>query len=463
MPVSFDAPNKPAARRSATSGGSPPAPPPRRWVAVAVPVAATLGLAAAVGLALATETRSELVAPGGIATFAGSFTGLVGTYLALVMVLLVSRLPAVERALGQDSLLRWHRRLGPWPITLLFLHAVLITVGYAEAARSGIGKEIAVLLDAYPDVLAATVALGLMMMAGFASVRALRRRLKRETWWAIHLYMYMALALSFAHVIMLGPAFVGHPLVRIVWSAIWAATGGVVLVSRIGTPILRSVRHRLRVHEVRPEAPGVISVICSGRDLHRLAVSGGQFFEWRFLCRELWWQAHPYSLSALPRPPYLRLTVKAVGDHSSSLAGLKRGTRVAIEGPYGTFRVQSQRRSKAALIAAGIGVTALRSLLEDLPRRSEPVVVLRASSETDLVFRSEMSELVRHRKGTLHELLGRRDEVLLDDVSLAALVPDLAQRDVYVCGPPEFVERIVATATRLGVDRQAIHHEAFAL
>ena len=68
----------------------------------------------------------------------------------------------------------------------------------------------------------------------------------------------------------------------------------------------------------------------SARDdeLDRLAVSGGQFFQWRFLTRELWWHAHPYSLSALPRPPYIRVTVKALGDQSRAVAHLKPGTRV---------------------------------------------------------------------------------------------------------------------------------------
>ena len=57
-------------------------------------------------------------------------------------------------------------------------------------------------------------------------MRAVRRRLRRETWWLIHLWMYLALAISFAHVIVLGPAFVGHPLTQIVWSVAWAAHRG---------------------------------------------------------------------------------------------------------------------------------------------------------------------------------------------------------------------------------------------
>ena len=247
-----------------------------------------------------------------------------------------------------------------------------------------------------------------MCLIGIISVRAVRRRLRRETWWLIHLWMYLALAISFAHVIVLGPAFVGHPLTQVVWSVAWAATAGLVLCYRFGLPVVRSLRHRLTVAEVRLEGPGVVSVICTGRRLDRLAVSGGQFFCWRFLTRGMWWQAHPYSLSALPQPPYLRLTVKAVGDHSAALASLRPGTPVAIEGPYGAFTRYAQRRPRALLVAAGIGVTALRSLLEDLPRGSAPVVLLRASQPADLVLSTEVRELVRHRRGTIHELVGSR-------------------------------------------------------
>ncbi len=261
-----------------------------------------------------------------------------------MMVLLVSRIPAIERVLGQDGLLRWHRRLAPWPISLLIAHAVFITIGYAQAAKSGLGHQVAVLLTRYPDVLTATVGLGIMCLIGVVSLRAIRSRLSRETWWLIHLYMYLALAISFAHVLALGPSFVGHPLTQIVWSVAWAATAGLVLCYRFGLPLARSLRYRLVVAEVRAEGPGVVSVICSGRHLDKLAVAGGQFFCWRFLTPRMWWQAHPYSLSALPQPPYLRLTVKGVGDHSAALATLRPGTKVVVEGPYGAFTRYAQQR-----------------------------------------------------------------------------------------------------------------------
>jgi predicted ferric reductase len=422
-----------------------------------------VGLGAVIALSITPETRAEFTAPGGVASFVGSLTGMAGTYLAMVMVLLVSRIPFVERVLGHDGLLRWHRWLAPWPISLLVAHTVFITAGYAQAARTGLWHQAGVLLGQYPDVLIATVGLGLMCLAGSISIRAIRRRVRREVWWSVHLVMYLALSLSFAHVLAIGPAFVGHPLTQAVWWAIWLATAGLVVGYRFVLPVVRSLRHRLHVVEVRPEGPGVVSVICSGQRLEQLAVSGGQFFCWRFLTRGMWWQAHPYSLSALPRPPYLRLTVKNSGDHSAAMARLRPGTKIMIEGPYGTFTRHVQRHRKVLLIAAGIGVTALRALLEDLPRGSQPAVILRASRPAGLVLGSEVRELVKHSHGAYHELIGSREEAAISERTLRRLVPDLDRRDVYICGPEGFVLDVAALVRRLGIPGEAIHHEAFAL
>jgi len=153
--------------------------------------------------------------------------------------------------------------------------------------------------------------------------------------------------------------------------------------------------------------------------------------------------------------------VKGVGDFSSALRHLRPGTRVAIEGPYGAFTAEARARAKAVLIAGGIGVTAVRALLEDLPPKSDPVVVLRASSEDDLVLADEVAELARQRKGRVHELVGSRSMVKIE--RLDELVPDLHQRDVFVAGPDAFVHRVVAWVRRLGVPDGAIHYEVYAL
>jgi hypothetical protein len=111
MPATSGSRRRPAARRP--SPQCEPAASPRPALVQASLAVVGVGLGAITALAITTETRAEFTAAGGVATFAGSLTGLVGTYLALVMVLLVSRIPFVERVLGHDGLLRWHRLLAP--------------------------------------------------------------------------------------------------------------------------------------------------------------------------------------------------------------------------------------------------------------------------------------------------------------------------------------------------------------
>ena len=117
-----------------------------------------IGLGITIGLAVTAESAGSLAAPGGIATALGRLTGLLAAYAMVVVVLLVARVGPLERAVGQDRLVRWHRALGPWPLYLLLAHGALITIGYAQAAHDGLLHQFGQLLWTYPGVLAATVA-----------------------------------------------------------------------------------------------------------------------------------------------------------------------------------------------------------------------------------------------------------------------------------------------------------------
>ena len=218
---------------------------------------------------------------------------------------------------------------------LLVAHAVLIIWGYGVTARQSlVGETKSVVLN-YPDMLAATVGLGLLVGVGALSARAVRWRVKYHTWYFIHLYTYIALALSFAHQFNTGADFATHPLNRVIWAAMYGFVAALLIGYRVATPLVNLARHRFVVVGTTSEGRDLVSVYVSGTSLDRLGAEAGQFFMWRFLTREGWWQAHPFSLSAAPNGKWLRLTAKSLGDYSSVLTHLRPGTRVLVEVPRG--------------------------------------------------------------------------------------------------------------------------------
>jgi predicted ferric reductase len=122
------------------------------------------------------------------------------------------------------------------------------------------------------------------------------------------------------------------------WRGLYLATIVILVVYRVALPLLQLLRHRLRVAEVVDEGAGVVSLRIVGRRLDALRAEPGQFFLWRFLDRRRVWSAHPFSLSAAPDGRSLRITVKALGDHSRRLSGVQPGTRVLAESPFGVLR-----------------------------------------------------------------------------------------------------------------------------
>ncbi len=411
-----------------------------------------------------------LPTPGGPFTAAGELTALIGTYLALIQLVLMGRSPWLDEAFGMDQLAWAHRWLGFATVWLIGAHGVLTAVGYAQGDGQGVVAEAWSLLTTFPYVLWATAGFGLFVLVGVSSLRAARRRLSYETWFGLHLYAYLAIALAFLHQLFTGADFIHDQLASIYWISLYVLTGALVLVFRFGQPLVTALRHRPRVSAVVREGPGVVSVYLAGRDLDRLAVRSGQYFVVRFLTLDGWWRGHPYSLSSAPNGQWLRVTVKALGDDSGGIGRLRAGTPVLLEGPYGIMTGQRRTRPGVTLIAGGIGIAPLRALLESLPARpGDLTLIYRASHPSDLVFRGELDLLAAHRGARVHYLVGHRHNHAadqppappLDGTMIARLVPTIADQDVYVCGPTGLIEAVQASLRALGVPRRQVHAERF--
>jgi predicted ferric reductase len=409
---------------------------------------------------------SGLTTPGTLLIAGGQLTALLGTYLALIGLVLMSRSPWLDRSFGMPRLAHWHRWVGFGCVWLLVAHTVLTTVGFALTTGSDALTETWALLTTYPYVLMATVGLVMLVAVGITSVRIARRRLTYETWYYIHLYAYLGMALGFAHQLVIGTDFLSDPLAEAYWVGLYLLTAVVIVVFRIGQPVRLFIRHRPRVAHVVAEGPGVVSVYITGRGLDRLAAQAGQFFVWRFLAGDGWWRAHPFSLSAAPNDRYLRLTVKASGDGTSVIQRLAPGTPVFIEGPYGAFTGDHRTQPRVLLIAGGIGITPLRALLEEMPAaRGAITLIYRASRWEDVVFGDELEAFIKSRGARVHYLIGRRSDLRRDPLDAARLrrvVPDIVDREIYVCGPEGMIKTVRRSLHQLRVPTSRIHEERFA-
>jgi predicted ferric reductase len=291
------------------------------------------------------------------------------------------------------------------------------------------------------------------------------RSLRYESWYLVHLTAYLGIYLSWGHQLPTGNEFITNHLAAVYWTALYLVTLALLALFRIAQPVVRNLWHGLRVAEVTVEGPNVVSLRMTGRKLDRLDARAGQFFLWRFLTPGRWWESHPFSLSEAPDGQSLRITVKSSGDFTSRIAEIKPGTAAIAEGPFGVFTDVVQTRDRVVLIAGGIGITPIRALVEEMP--GDLALVYRVVREEDLVFRDELERLARYRDLKLCFVVGDHTapgaERLLSPEHLCELLPDIADREVYICGPPAMAELIEKHVRHAGVPRKYIHVERFAL
>jgi predicted ferric reductase len=430
----------------------------------------------------------------------GRLTAFLAGYLALIEVLLLSRLPFLERLVGFDKLTIWHRWNGHAVIYLALAHVVFTVWGYANVDNNswfqeywnwltlpqkatatggagGVGGGGGIVsgcfsiscakpaTSPYPGIITATIGTFLLIVVLVTSLVVVRRKLSYEWWYVIHFTAYAGIALAWFHMIPDGNDLHVDHFHANYMRILYGGTLLLVLWYRLFRPLINTYRFDMKVTEIIHEGPGVVSLRITGRNLDKMRTKAGQFFFWRFFARGFWYTQHPYSLSEAPKGDSFRITVKNLGDHSARLGEIPLGTRVFAEGPFGVFTADSRSEDKALLIAGGIGITPVRALLEQMD--GDVVALYRVVSDSDIVFGPELEELEDTRGIKVDYVVGDHASSagrhLLSPAHLKELVPDIADRDVYICGPVAMIDYIVPNLRTANVSRNHLHVERFAL
>lgn len=429
------------------------------------------GLEAAMWLAIATGV-SLMIASGGLLTVSsidyvyagGRILGIAAAIMMMTQVLLASRAPFIERAIGHDVAMAKHTRLGTWAIFLMVGHMLIITAVTAEYdGKSFLEQSLA--WGSYGwFLLFAQIAIAAFTVVLITSITAVMRRWNYEAWHGVHLLVYVGIAFAVPHQFLEGTTFRDGGAAWWFWAVLYVAAFAPFIWWRLICPAVLAARHQVRVETVASLPDGSTSVTMSGRNLRALGAKPGQFFLWRFWAPGLATQAHPYSLSAAPGDT-LRITVKPSGNGSSAVADLKPGTKVWVEGPLGVFTDAARSGNELLLIAAGVGITPIRSMLEEARPEDNVTVVVRARSRDEAPLLDEVEELAAATGATLHVLVGSRGDTwgtAQQPASISDFTDAPALTDVFVCGPQAWAQTVAADAAASGVPADAIHREEFA-
>lgn len=428
-------------------------------------------VALVLGLFFADKGMAYFSNPSRFTTGLGIITGLIGTDLMLVMLLLAARIPLLDRTFGHDKLLAWHRKLGKPVFYLIAAHMVLLLIGYGISEGINPVAEIFSMIENGNDMLITWAAFGFLVLVIVTSLVIVRKKLNYEFWFVVHLLSYAAVILALPHQFTNGKLFAEGTWARPYWMALFVGTFAAITIFRVIMPIARTMKHRLRISDIRMETPDVITLTMSGRDLDKLPAKAGQFMNWRFWQPNMILKAHPFSFSAAPDGKTLRITIRNLGRQTNRIMNMKVGTRVSFEGPYGLFTETARTTSNAVLIGSGIGITPIRALLDDPKFGATNInVILRGSTDDNVYLWQEVYDLCVKKNAWLRVLVGHRPrgvhtwlsaEAFNKGDRLSTLAPSISDADVYICGPAAWMDLVIADAKKAGVKPERIHAERF--
>jgi predicted ferric reductase len=401
----------------------------------------------------------------------GRLAGLLAVLGILFQLILISRVKWVEKIFGFDRLAHLHHFTGFSIVVLIVAHPILIMTGHSMQAGIGYFAQLKDFFVNWEDVFAAAIGLSLMIPAMILSVLVLRKMVKYEIWYYVHLIFYISIALIFGHQLSVGTDFISNKIFANYWYTLYALTFANLLYFRIIRPIIFFIRHRFRIEHLVSETGDVTSVHIGGNKIDLFPVNAGQFMFVRFLTKGFRWESHPFSMSCMPNGNNLRLSIKGVGDFTRRISGLKTGVPVFIDGPHGIFTSKSCKSSKVLMIAGGIGITPIRSLSEELSSTEHDVVLVYSNrNKASIIFERELNDLENSSSGRFKVINVITDDPgwqgekgRLDKEKILRLVPDFKEREVFLCGPPPMMKAVRVVLSSIGVPDNQIHYERFAL
>jgi predicted ferric reductase len=291
--------------------------------------------------------------------------------------------------------------------------------------------------------------------------------LKYGTWKQVHWFNFIILPIIFAHSVLLGTELGSQPPLLIFWYIL----GGVylLLVAFILWDRIAVKKHPVQVTDVLQETHDTWSLHFKGRKPDH---KPGQFLMLSMLREGRPVEPHPFTISSSPTSDDLSISVKAVGDFTSTIKETTPADHAYIGAPYGTFSFLNYDAPNLVFIAGGIGITPFMSMLRymvDQKLDRNVLLIWGNKTEQDIAFRAELEQMTRATPTlrVVHVLSNQADwpgeKGYVDAELLRKYMEGFENPQVFVCGPPVMMTKVIRTLRQSGVPKSRIHYERFAL
>ena len=393
--------------------------------------------------------------PGDFFIALGRLAGLLSEFLILIQLLLISRFSAIEKEYGFDKLANLHKKIGLFLGIFIISHPVLLVIGYAKSNNIGFFKQLVNFQTSWNCVFFATIAFIIIILVSLTSVKKVREKISYEFWYFIHLPLYIAVTIAFAHQVNTGDMSAGGAMFY--WYLLNSLVLGVLIIYRFLKPALLFLKHSFVIEKIIKENNNVYSVYITGKNMNGYGFYSGQYTTLIFMQKGMWFH-HPFSFSDSYNGKNLRFTIKASGDFTSKIENLKIGTRVWIDGPLGIFTLKNSINEKYLFIAGGIGITPILSIIKSMKDKRNAILLYSNKTESEINFKNEImeSKIEIHYFNTEFDRNNR-----IDIQKIIDLCPDYMYRDLYICGPAQMTLNLVKSLRSIGVTSEQIHFEKF--
>jgi 3-phenylpropionate/trans-cinnamate dioxygenase ferredoxin reductase subunit len=394
-------------------------------------------------------------------------TGLVAASLLVAAYALPSRVRRLSAGLGIETVLLSHRVVALLATVLVLGHVALVVVADPDRLR------VLDLRDAPPRVWAGTTGtLALVLLVALAASRR-RRRPRYEGWRLLHIVLATVVVVATALHVWWLHHLVSHPVLASWFGLLAAILVGLLVFRWVWRP-LRARRHRYVVAEVKQAAPTAVTVVLHAIGHEGIPFEAGQFAWLKLGGSPFVFEEHPFTIASTATEPWRKeFTIKALGDFSELVAGLRPGRTVYLDGPHGRFTLADLPANGFVFVAGGVGVTPMLSMLRTMADDSDPrpaLLLVGGRTVGDLVHRDEIARLVERLDLTVAEVVAEPpdrwagERGFINRAVIERYLPgarDRRRRQWFVCGPPPMISAVLRDLRTLGVPRSHVQTERF--